>query len=204
MEKFALFDFDKTITREDSILTLLKYTFKKYPFQALFLSLRILLALIHSFFARDYVYLKNAVLKCYVLLKPEERDYFLKEIMPKMYYSDALKEIKKRKEEGYTLYLVSASIEPYLIPLGKSLGFDYVFGTKFQDGKIMGLNHRSEEKVRRLKDFFLEKNISFQREQSVAYSDSYLADRPMLELAEEKFLINSSFEVEGYHNLTWN
>lgn len=203
MKKFALFDFDKTITQEHSIVTLLKYVFKVYPLKATCLAIRTLFSLVHSFIARDYRYLKNSVLKSYYLLNDHEQDYFLKELMPRKYYGDALLEIKKRREEGYTLILASASMEPYLIPLGKELGFDYILGTKFKDGKIIGLNHAKDEKVRRLKDLFEREKILYNKEGSVAYSDSYLADRPLLEFAQEKFLINSSFHPEGYHNLTW-
>ncbi|MBS4872215.1 MAG: haloacid dehalogenase-like hydrolase [Peptoniphilus sp. oral taxon 375] len=204
MKKIALFDFDKTITREHSIGTLLKFIFRRYPLHALAFALRFIFALVHSFFSGDYRHLKNSVLKYYDLLTPEEKDVFLHNVMPKKYYKDALKEIARRKEEGYVLFLVSASMEPYLVPLGRDLGFDYILGTQFIDGKILGLNHAKEEKVRRLKVLFEKEGIPYSQATTVAYSDSYKDDKPMLDMAHERFLINSPVRSQGYQNLTWD
>lgn len=204
MKKFAFFDFDKTITCEHSILSLIKYVFKTHPIQALFYGIKAFLGLLLSLLTKDYRFSKNSVLQCYYLLSPEEKDFFLHDLMPRKYYQDALKEIASLKAKGYTLYLVSASMEPYLIPLGEALGFDHVFGTQVEGKSIVGANHRQEEKVRRLKKFFEEEGIVFHKKDSVAYSDSYSADEPMLNLADHKFLINSSFRKEGFTNLTWS
>lgn len=203
MKKIALFDFDKTITQEHSIGSLLKFIFKTHPLHTLPFVLRLVFSLVHSLLAGDYRHLKNSVLSYYDLLTPEEKDIFLHQVLPKKYYKDALEELARRKKEGYTLFLVSASMEAYLVPLGRDLGFDYILGTRFIDGKIRGLNHAKEEKVRRLKDLFEKEKIPYNQATTVAYSDSYKDDKPMLDLAQERFLINSPVHAPGYQNLTW-
>jgi phosphatidylglycerophosphatase C len=63
------------------------------------------------------------------------------------------------REQGHDLALVTASPELYVAPIGRRLGFATVLGTRLEvdddgrlTGRLVGLNVKGEEKVRRLRD----------------------------------------------------
>ena len=74
-------------------------------------------------------------------------------------------------------------------------------GTKVSKNIKIKENNRGEAKVKRMreeiKDFDTFDIVK-------TYSDSYTADKPILELAKEKYLINSNRKIKGYENLWWS
>ena len=81
----------------------------------------------------------------------------------------------------------SASPEFEIKPILEQLGADYIIGTKVdtETGKFVSPNCKGEEKVRRIKELLGE--CEFRN----AYTDNVKSDAPMLELAENKFKIES-------------
>ena len=112
--------------------------------------------------------------------------------------------IKKLKEEGYKIYLISASPEFYLNEFYAIPEVDMVIGTRFsiENGKFIrrmnGENCKGKEKVNRLKEVIKEKNIQVDYKNSYMFSDS-LSDKPLLDLVGKAYLINfrkkSDFEI---------
>ena len=123
----------------------------------------------------------------------------------KVVYHYALYLLKKKKAEGYTIYICSASVEAYLRFC--KLPVDEILGTKtdIKDGKytsqMIGKNCKNEEKVKRIQEVIKNHNLEIDYDLSYAYSDS-LHDIPMLKMVKNRIKIDtkdghmSTFEIE--------
>lgn len=197
--KAAIFDFDKTLTKRDSIFNLLGYTFRKYPvsYTAVFLKTLFIALTFYNLRIR----IKQSVLSILKFLTEDDLKAFIKDLYENEILKDGEEEVKKLKEEGYFLILNSASPEAYLKYITQYLPFDIVMGTRVSKNIKIKENNRGDAKVKRMreeiKDF---DNLDIVK----TYSDSYTADKPILELAKEKYLINSNRKIEGYDNLWWS
>lgn len=204
MKKYAIFDFDKTITDRDSIKILWDTYGKNMGLQYYLQGISIGASFIGYKFTGNFNPTKNKMAKIFDYMREEDIEEFVNEVLPKYYYKDALEEIKYLKEQGYTLLLVSASYENYMKKVGENLGFDHVIGTRLgRLNELIGDNNRREEKVARIESYLEEIEESIDYENSRSYSDSYRDDRYMMELTAEKYLINSQVREEGYKNLVW-
>ncbi len=73
--------------------------------------------------------------------------------------NDVVKRLRWHQSQGHVVVLVSASLSPYLEPLGDLLEVDAVLCTELESdgnvftGKIRGANCRAAEKVRRLQSW---------------------------------------------------
>lgn len=114
-------------------------------------------------------------------------------------------EIYALKAAGYYLLLVSASVEDYLKYVKGVLPFDHIIGTKTdEDFEMVGDNNKHAKKVDNILAHLTEKGMEIDYENSVAYSDSLAADRPMMELVKTRYLINNKTDAEGYLHLNWH
>ena len=193
LTKFAFFDFDDTLIHGDSGGKLLKYYLKKHP-----LSVFKLLKVVYHY----ALYLlkieplnkaKSAWLYPLDKMSDQEIEKFYQE------------ELKKKKAEGYTIYICSASVEAYLRFC--KLPVDEILGTKtdIKDGKytsqMIGKNCKNEEKVKRIQEVIKNHNLEIDYDLSYAYSDS-LHDIPMLKMVKNRIKIDtkdghmSTFEIE--------
>ena len=120
---------------------------------------------------------------------------FYHDRLSKLLYKDAVDMIKKLKNEGFMVILISASTEFYIKEIYEIKEVDLIIGTKFtfENGKFIrrmdGANCKGEEKVRRLKAILEEKNIEADFKNSYMFSDS-LSDKPLLDLVGKPYLIN--------------
>lgn len=204
MKKYAIFDFDKTITDRDSIKILWQTYGKNMGSQYYLQGISIGASFIGYKFTGNFNPTKNKMAKIFDYMTEEDIEEFVNEVLPKHYYKDALEEIKYLKEEGYTLLLVSASYENYMKKVGENLGFDHVIGTRLgRLNELIGDNNRREEKVARIESYLEKIEETIDYENSRSYSDSYRDDKYMMELTSEKYLINSEVRKEGYKNLVW-
>lgn len=192
-QKFAFFDFDDTLIHGDSIKYLLKYYLKKHPLAIL------------NFIAVGWHYIghklgnqpinkaKSSLLFPLKHMDDKELQFFFeKEVEPK-YYSNVVAELKEKKQQGYMIYIVSASVEAYLRFC--TLPVDCIMGTKVEirngvyTNKMIGKNCKNEEKVIRIMDDLNEKGMDIDYENSYAYSDS-THDIPMLKLVKNRVRID--------------
>lgn len=204
MKKYAIFDFDKTITDRDSIKILWQTYGKNMGVHYYLQGISIGASFIGYKFTGKFNQTKNKMAKIFDYMTEEDIEEFVNEVLPKYYYKDALEEIKYLKEERYTLLLVSASYENYMKKVGENLGFDHVIGTRLgRLNELIGDNNRREEKVARIESYLEKIEETIDYENSRSYSDSYRDDRYMMELTAEKYLINSQVREEGYKNLVW-
>ena len=197
--KTAIFDFDRTLTKRDSIFNLLGYTFRTHPLRYILVFLKTLV--IALTFYNFLIRIKQSVLSILKFLTEDELKAFIKDIYENEILRDGEEEVKRLKEEGYFLILNSASPEVYLKYIKEYMPFDVVIGTRVTENIKINENNRGEVKVKRMrediKDFDTFDIVK-------TYSDSYTADKPILELAKEKYLINSKRKIEGYENLWWS
>ena len=83
---------------------------------------------------------------------------FAREVAAERLRADTTARLRRHRELGHTVILASASLDPYLVPLGGLLGVDAVLCTRLErgaDGKLTGrldgANCRGAEKARRVR-----------------------------------------------------
>jgi phosphatidylglycerophosphatase C len=109
--------------------------------------------------------------------------------------ADTMARLRWHQRMGHRIVLVSASLGPYLRPLGRRLGVDDVLcaeplrdGDQFADG-LDGANCRAAEKVRRLDAWLAEQHVA---DATVwAYGDS-AGDRELLARADHPMLVKGT------------
>ena len=205
LTKFAFFDFDDTLIHGDSGSKLLKYYMKKHPlscFRLLKVAYHYVLYLLHL---EPLNKAKSAWLYPLDMMNDQEIELFYQECKETSYYPGVIEELKKKKEEGYTIYICSASVEAYLRFC--RLPVDEIIGTKTEiingryTSRMIGKNCKNEEKVVRIQEIIKNHNLAIDYDQSYAYSDS-LHDIPMLSMVKNRIKIDtkdghmSTFSIE--------
>lgn len=202
MKKIALFDFDKTLTTEDTIVLLWKYARILKKANSFEYINRIVKGSFGYAIERDLKFFKNQICQVIHLFTEEELEEFADYVYENHMLKDGLKILKELNVE-YKM-LVSASPYNYLKYFNKYLDFDVVMGTDLDKFcNIITQNNKSYEKVRRIDAHLKEKGFEIDYDSSMCFSDSYSADRPMFELVKNRYLINSKKRIAGYENLIW-
>ena len=199
MEKLAIFDIDYTITRKETLMEFFKYLVSKDIKNIKFLPRALYSGLMYGIKVYDEKRVKECFLKFIENIDEAElaklTKSFYDERISKILYKDAVDMIKKLKNEGYMVVLISASPEFYVKEFYAIKEVDLIIGTKFtfEGGKFIrkmdGNNCKGEEKVRRLNKVLKEKNIKVDFKNSYMFSDS-LSDKPLLDLVGNPYLIN--------------
>lgn len=203
-QKIALFDFDRTVISKDSIFILYDVTARKIPgFRAKLYKELVTGSLFRSPKAVKKN-VKNSFLSMLSYYTDDEIKAFVYEDVMAYAFKEAVDEIYALKAAGYYLLLVSASVEDYLKYVADVLPFDHIIGTKTdEDFEMVGDNNKHAKKVDNILAHLTEKGMEIDYENSVAYSDSLAADRPMMELVKTRYLINNKTDAEGYLHLNW-
>ena len=195
MEKLAIFDIDYTITRKETLMEFFKYLVSKDIKNIKFLPRALYSGLMYSIKVYDERRVKECFLK--FIDNIDEKDLakltksFYDERLSSILYKDAVDMIKKLKNEGYMVILISASPEFYIKEFYAIKEVDLIIGTKFafEGGKFVrkmdGNNCKGEEKVKRLNEVLKEADFK----NSYMFSDS-LSDKPLLDLVGNPYLIN--------------
>lgn len=199
MKKLAIFDIDYTITKKETLMELFKYAIKIDKKNIRFLPRAIFCGIMYMLKLYDERMVKEKFLKFIDGIKEKELERLVKrfynERLKTILYEDALNMIKKLKNEGYDIYLISASPEFYIKEFYSIKEVDKIIGTKFDftngifSRKMEGKNCKGEEKVRRLKEVLKDEKVDVDFSQSYMFSDS-LSDKPLLDLVGKPYLIN--------------
>ena len=190
--QIVAFDFDGTITTKDTFALFLRY-WAGTPLWALKL-----LKLLPIFIAYTLKFINRDTVKIHVVrtfFKGADLDtlnrratQFAEEVIPDLIRPGALECLKQKNKPPYTLYIVSASIEPYLKVWAKSHSIENVLSTKLSTangrltGEIDGINCWGAGKTAKIAAK-LAKTPYFIAE---AYGDTR-GDREMLHAAEASF-----------------
>lgn len=203
-QKIALFDFDRTVISKDSIFILYDVTARKIPgFRKNLYKSLVAGSLLRSPKAVKKN-VKNSFLSMLSYYTEDEIKAFVYDDVMAYAFKEAVDEIYALKAAGYYLLLVSASVEDYLKYVKGVLPFDHIIGTKTdEDFEMVGDNNKHAKKVDNILAHLTEKGMEIDYENSVAYSDSLAADRPMMELVKTRYLINNKTDAEGYLHLNW-
>lgn len=185
----AAFDFDGTITYYDSLRLFLRHFLGTKRFiQALF-------ALAPTLIRFQLGLMKNDEAKQRALAYTlggkqieeieEAGKVFGENFLPQIVRPKAAERIAWHKAQGHTLVLVSASIETYLIPWAKKMGFDAVCASQIEvqngcaTGNLCSRNCWGPEKVSRLSALLGDLN----RYELYAYGDTR-GDQELLACAQ--------------------
>ena len=187
----ALFDFDGTITRKDSLLEFLKFSSGKLRF-ILVMGFFSPLIFYHVFINKTGEIAKMMVLS--FLFKGTSLDElnkigkdFTQLVIPGILLPKAIEEINLLKREGYRIIVISASLDIWLKPWTDSMGIELLCTQMdFKEGKFTGKfatpNCNKEEKVNRITALLTLKDYH----PINAYGNSK-GDKPMLDIADNAF-----------------
>lgn len=144
------FDFDGTITTQDTFALFLRY-WAGTPLWAIKILklLPIFIAYVLKLIDRNTV--KTHVVRTFfkgadATLLQSKADQFARDVIPELIRPEALETLEQKNKSPYTLYIVSASIEPYLLSWAKSHNIHNVLSTKLHvvnnrlTGEIDGIN----------------------------------------------------------------
>ncbi len=187
----ALFDFDGTITRKDSLLEFIKFASGKWAFY-LTMGLFSPIILFYMYFKKDGSVAKRKVLS--YLFKGKSRQEldrlgkkFSEEIVPSILIPSAIEEIELHKKQKDRIVVISASLENWLKPWADSMNLEVICTQlEFVEGKFSGRfatpNCNGQEKVNRIKAYLNPEDYN----PIFAYGNSS-GDRPMLAMADHGF-----------------
>lgn len=156
----AVFDFDDTLTTSDSLMPFIKYVvgIKHFLWGLFLLSpvlLKYFLKLIPNWQAKEAVLTYFFANKNREYLHHKGRSFAKKKIA-KLLRPKAMKRFHWHQSQGHQTFLISASLDIYLHPWAKIMGFDRVACTEMEidantiTGKIQGRNCYGKEKLKRL------------------------------------------------------
>jgi phosphatidylglycerophosphatase C len=193
----AIFDLDGTITHRDTLFPLVMRQLAKRPLHLLRLLL-VIPAVVRFAFDRDRGALKQSLLRATLRgVSRAELDatsrQFVTDTIAHRCFADALATVRRHREQGHYLVLMSASVDFYVPEFGRQLGFDQVISTGVAwqgdrlDGTLTTPNRRGEEKAVQLRALVAER----QDTHTFAYGNSD-SDLPHLKLARHGLLVNGN------------
>jgi phosphatidylglycerophosphatase C len=194
----AIFDLDGTITHRDTLFPLVvRQLTQPNPLRLLRL-LRVVPAAIRFGFDHDRAALKQSLLRATLRGTPRAElhaacQVFVTDTIAHRCFKDALAAIRRHRDAGHHLVLMSASVDFYVPEFGHQLGFDEVISTGVAwngdrlDGTLTTPNRRGEEKAVCLRAIVAARSDR----ETFAYGNSD-SDLPHLRLVKHGLLVNGS------------
>lgn len=193
----AFFDLDGTITHRDTLFPLVLRFLSRRPLRLIRL-LRVAPAVVRFASDRDRGALKQSLLRATMHGIPREEILqvsrkFVTDTIAQTCFADALAAIRRHREHGHYLVLMSASVDFYVPEFGRQLGFDQVISTGVAwrgeelEGTLTTPNRRGEEKARCFQELVSARGDTH----TFAYGNSD-SDLPHLKLARHGLLVNGS------------
>lgn len=196
MELIAVFDFDGTLIKKDSMILFFQKNFS-LSLKNLLIFLRLILHTIKYFLK---IYSRRQYKEIYinhVISLSRSRDHKksfnnFSEYLLGLILKDAVGKIEELKEKGYYTILMSASPDLYLKTVSKKLGFSELICTEtiFKDNyiKIRGLNCYGKNKILMLLERHEKGKIDWNA--SYCFSDSH-TDMELLNLFGNPYIVNN-------------
>lgn len=191
MRVICFFDFDGTITTDDSLLKFIRFVVGDAKFVLGLLVLAPMLALYMAKIIPNYR-AKQYLLACYFKGMPKDaflavaQEYSLQHIQT-ILRPEAMQRIAWHQQQGHQVVIVSASLECWLQPWCEQQGLDLLatqidLSQPLITGRFLSANCYGQEKVNRIRAAY---DLS-QFNKIYAYGDSS-GDKEMLALADEAF-----------------
>ncbi len=193
--KLAVYDFDGTLIRGDSIVAYLRFAMKRgclSPFSFLKAAFA---GLMNSLGLWTPGKAKAWALRFWQKLPKDKRealDRDFAETLLGRIRPGGLCQMVQDQAAGRTVLLLSASTDNYMLPLSERLGADGLICTRISD--LPEGNCRGYAKVERLKEWLTERGWEADLSASAAYADS-LSDEPILALVGHPVLVDPKPEV---------
>lgn len=222
MERIAIYDMDKTITREATFTPFLRHAVVRLsPWRVLLLPGVIAAGAAYALKRIDRGRLKEISLG--LLLGPHlDRtqlaplaEGFAEKTMAGNIYPQAIERLAADRAAGYRLVLATASNRLYVDAIAAKLGFDDVIATDSMIGldsrvsaKIDGENCYGPAKLRMIQAWMARTGIERGSAHIRFYSD-HASDEPALAWADEAFAVNAHdrlrrlAEARGWPQLDW-
>jgi phosphatidylglycerophosphatase C len=164
----AAFDVDGTLTTRDCVTAFLWRTLR---LRLALVPARRPAAVLGAVVRRDRDRLKELVCAAFAGVDEDaldlEGEAFAYEVERRWLRDDTVARLRRHRELGHRVVLVSASLEQYLRPLGRRLGVDGVVCTRLEQGadgrltgRLAGANCRGAEKVRRFDAWLAEHDLA--------------------------------------------
>jgi phosphatidylglycerophosphatase C len=193
----AIFDLDGTITRHDTLFPLVLRWLARRPWQLARLLL-VVPAALRFLVDRDRAALKQSLLRATMRGTPraaltEFAREFVRDTIANGSFHDALSTVRRHRDAGHHLVLMSASVDFYVPEFARQLEFDQVISTEVRwngdllDGTLTSPNRRGEEKAHCLRALLAARPD----QDTYAYGNS-ASDLPHLRLVRRGMLVNGS------------
>lgn len=193
MKSIAIFDFDGTITRKDTLLEFIRFakgnvSFYKGLLRNIFILIAFKLKIYPNWKAKQKIF--AYFFKGMTLVEFNKTcEFFFEKKHEELLYASAIKQIQTYVAKHVDVIIVSASIENWVVPFGRYLKVNQVIGTRietdangFLTGRFLTANCYGIEKVQRLKDVLPDRASCY----LIAYGDSK-GDRELLKYADKGF-----------------
>lgn len=193
MPTIAVFDFDKTLTLRDTLWPFMKFTHGQIPALVRIMP-RIPILSGYSMGLIPRQQTKETMISAFYrgmpieLLRDKGREFAASHLNLHL-RPQAIQRLRWHQSQGHSCILVSASLDIYLHPWAKTMGFDEIITSQLQvkkSGEITGLlkgnNCWGPEKTRRLSEVLGD----FNQYTIYAYGDSR-GDKELLEIADYPF-----------------
>lgn len=150
----AIFDFDGTLYRGDSLVKFCFYVYRRQPWQARFFLLQLAGFGIHACGLISTDRFKNIFLSFLSGLSRERVDSLVKDFWEKEYpsgfFPEMLERLSQHRKEGIVTVCVSASPELYLAPIVAQLQMNALIGSRLDEQyRLIGNNCKGPEKAAR-------------------------------------------------------
>ena len=200
LKTYALFDFDGTLIRGDSILLMVLYARRKNLLDRRQLCAALWVAVRYGLHLTPAVRAKECALsflagKSAPGVETVVQSFYHDVLEPRL-RPQGIATIARHRDAGHEVLLISASSSFYLEPLKAKLGLTDIIGTRFDfdpigtfTGRVCGDNCRGVQKPLRLAEYLAAKGDRLDYETSTAYGDSY-GDLSMLRLCAHKVAVN--------------
>ena len=213
MKKIAVFDFDGTLIKKDSMVL---FFFRYFKFLSLhgFLNAPQLLIDTLKFALKLYSRKQykekfiNSIIDSSKINDIDKLANDFSEYLLTKIYIDARRKIETLKRDGFELVLLSASPDFYLKKIKDKLGFSKLICTKtyYKDGKIIinGKNCYGKNKIKVFLDEYKIKDINWK--ESYCFSDCN-SDKKLLSYFGKSYFINNKKLAKNnpqFKYLRWN
>ena len=186
-DKLALFDFDGTLYKYDSILSFCFFYYRKKPLRIWRVMMQVYALVLWKSKRINTSTFKSKFI-CFIA---RDSDQEVRRMATQFWNNkDAFNEelmfaLQRCQVERLCVVVVSASPDLFILPACEKLGIKHVVSTTLrihEDGYTLGTNCRGPEKIIRLRALFSTQRIV------QAYSDN-TDDLPLLHAAEQGFLV---------------